>query len=151
MKTLVEKNPFFFAFFFPALIDGIVTFLGQGKEYWSVTRTVNEASPAFYFLKSSPLLFIFGSIIWFVSWYLFFDKFKHEQIKLWLALIFLVGHSWGSGSWMVKFFKDWGVWTVDNVLLTNLMWAVLVGYFGIIAFFASKSLSVYFSEKNSCL
>lgn len=146
MKKLVGKNPLFYAFFFPSIVDGVVTFVGQGEEYWSITRTVNEASPAYYFLKASPFLFLCGSILWFVLWYLFFQKFKHERIKLWLSLLFIAGHSLGSGSWMVKFFKDSNMWTVQNMPLTNLMWLVLVCYFGVIAFFAGATLNIYFEK-----
>jgi hypothetical protein len=66
MKKAVEKNPLFFAFLFPALLDGVVTLLGQDPQYWGGLRTVNEASPAYYFLLMSPSCFywvlLFGSL-----------------------------------------------------------------------------------------
>lgn len=58
VKQIIKKNSLFFAFLFPAFIDGVTTLLGQGSEYWSSSRVVNEASPAYYFLLTSPWLFL---------------------------------------------------------------------------------------------
>jgi len=56
VETLIKKNPLFFAWFFPALVDNIVTLAGQNGP-------INEASPAYYFLLVSPWIFAAGALV----------------------------------------------------------------------------------------
>lgn len=93
---IIKKNPLFFAFFFPALIDGILTLVGQEISYLSGGQ-VNEASPAFYFLNISPFLFLVGSLFWFVLWYWLFKRLR-ELVNLFIMFLFIAGHSWGSAN-----------------------------------------------------
>ncbi len=65
INKLIRKNPLFYAFLFPAVVDGTLTLVGQDFYYWSNNK-VNEASPAYYFLLISPWLYFFGSIAWFI-------------------------------------------------------------------------------------
>jgi len=142
MKKLVNRNPLFFAFFFPALVDGVMTLLGQGSEYWNASRVVNEASPAYYFLLASPWLFLLGSIMWFVSWYWLFKRLK-EPLNLFLMFLFIAGHSWGSGSWIMKVFKQSGVYTFGNQLSIIFAWSLLIFYFLLIAGIATFCLRIH--------
>lgn len=146
VKERVKKNPLFFAFFFPALTDGIVTLLGQGSSYWSGSRSVNEASPAYYFLLASPLLFLAGSIVWFVFWYWLFKRLK-EPVNLFLMFLFVAGHSWGSGSWIMKMFKEAGIYVIDDQVSIIFAWSLLVLYFILIATLATYCLRVYLNKK----
>lgn len=139
---IVNKNPLFFAFFFPALVDGATTLLGQGSQYWSGLRVVNEASPAYYFLLASPLLFILGSIVWFVFWYWIFKKLK-EPLNLFLMFLFIAGHSWGSSSWIMKMLKEAGVYTIDNQPSIIFAWSLLIIYFLTVAGIATFCLRIY--------
>ena len=142
MKTIIKNNPIFFAFFFPALMDGITTLLGQGAEYWSSSRTVIEASPAYFFLLTSPWLFLLGSIIWFVFWYWLFKRLK-EPLNLFLMFLFIAGHSWGSGSWVMKMFKQSGFYTLGNQPPIIFVWSLLIFYFVLIASIATYCIRIY--------
>jgi len=143
IKQVVKKNPLFFAFFFPALVDGMATLLGQGFQYWdSSQRIINEASPAYYFLLASPWLFVLGSFIWFIFWYWMFKRLK-EPLNLFLAILFIAGHSWGSSGWLMKIFKSCGLYTIDNQPSIIFAWSLLIVYFISIAAIATYCLRVY--------
>ena len=146
MKAIVKKNPLFFAFFLPALTDGAVTLLGQGQQYWGPNRILNEASPAYYFLLASPWLFLFGSIIWFVFWYWLIKRLK-EPYNLFLMFLFVAGHSWGSSSWIMKMFKEAGLYSIGNQLSIMFSWFLLVLYLVLIAAFSTLGLKVYLSQR----
>lgn len=142
MRKIISKNPLFFAWLFPALIDGIVTLAGQDKSYWLNYYLVKEASPAYYFLVVSPWLFVLGSVIWFGFWYWLFLRLK-QPLNLFLMFSFIAGHSWGSTSWIFKMLKDVGIYTVSNQASVIFAWAIVVGYFGLIAVIATYCLKIY--------
>lgn len=146
MKRLITKNPLFFAFFFPALMDGVLTLVGQEPQYWSTTRTVNEASPAYYFLLASPWLYLLCSLVWFIFWYRVFERLK-EPINLFLMFLFIAGHSWGGSSWMMKILKENGVYALGNQPSIIFAWSLLILYFILIAGIATYFLRVYLNEK----
>ena len=148
MERIVKKNPLFFAFFFPALVDGIATVVGQGPGYWSSSGSVNEASPAYYFLLASPWLFIFGSVVWFVFWYWLFKRLK-EPAKLFLMFLFIVGHSWGSSSWIMKMLKEAGVYTLGNQPSIIFAWALLIFYLVLVSVMATYCLRIYLREASA--
>lgn len=141
MKRLITKNPLFFAFFLPALVDGFVTVLGQDSSYWT-NRVVSEASPAYYFLLVSPWLFALGSIVWFVFWYWVFRKLE-EPFNLFLMFLFIVSHSWGSSSWIWKIMKQSGIYIPSSQPSVIFAWLLMVFYFALIAFFATYCLRLY--------
>ena len=138
----IKNNPLFFAFFFPVLMDGIVTVIGQGKDYWTNFSVASDASPAYYFLLASPWLFILGSILWFVLWYWLFKRLK-EPLNLFLMFLFIAGHSWGSGSWIMKMLKQAGVYTLGNQPSIIFAWRLLIFYFVLIAGIATYCLRIY--------
>lgn len=146
IKQVVSQNPLFYAFFFPAFIDGFLTLLGQGTGYWK-SEVVNEASPAYYFLLASPWLFLLGSVMWFVFWYWLFKRLK-EPLNLFLMFLFIAGHSWGSSSWIMKMFKQAGIYTLGNQLSIILAWSLLIVYFVLIAGIATYCLRVYLQIKK---
>lgn len=145
-NAIIRKNPLFFAFFFPALIDGLVTLLGQDIQYWNGLRVVNEASPAYYFLLVSPWLFLLGSVVWFVFWYRLFKRLR-EPLNLFLMFLFIAGHSWGSSSWIMKMFKQAGVYVIGNQPSIVFVWSLLIIYFILIAGIATYCLRVYLKQK----
>jgi hypothetical protein len=147
MRKNINKNPLFFSFLFPAITDGIVTILGQDKLYW-ISRAVNEASPAYYVLILSPLLFLVGSVIWFGFWYWIFKRLK-EPFNLFLMFLFIAGHSWGSTSWIWKIMKDNGIYIKENQISIIFVWVVAVFYFSLIAIFATYCLRIYINNKNN--
>lgn len=147
MIGVIRKNPLFFAFLFPALVDGVTTLLGQGSQYWSGSRVVNEASPAYYFLLASPWLFIIGSFVWFIFLYWIFKKLK-EPLNLFLMFLFIAGHSWGSSSWIMKMLKEAGVYTIGNQPSIIFAWSLLIVYFFIIASIATICLRIYIKKES---
>lgn len=144
--NLIKKNPLFFAFFFPALVDGIVTLLGQDASYWNGGR-VNEASPAYYFLIISPWLFAVFSVLWFAFWYWIFKKLK-EPFNLFLMFLFIAGHSWGSTSWIWKMMRDNGIYSPNNQVSAILVWGISILYLALVAFFATYSLRIYLQKRR---
>jgi hypothetical protein len=145
MKRLVSKNPLFFAFFFPAVTDGVITLLGQDPSYWT-NRVVNEASPAYYLLLISPWLFGIGSIFWLVFWYWIFKKLK-EPLNLFFMFLFVAGHSWGSSSWIWKIMRVNGIYSPNNRLSIMFAWSVTIIYLALIAVFATYCLRIYMRRK----
>ncbi|RJR28123.1 hypothetical protein C4564_06190 [Candidatus Microgenomates bacterium] len=141
MKEIIKKNPLFFAFLLPAVTDGTVTLLGQDTSYWT-SRVVNEASPAYYFLLTSPWFFALGSVFWFVFWYWIFKRLK-EPINLFLMFVFIAGHSWGSTSWLWQIMKRYGVYVRENQISVIGAWCVAILYFAFIAGMATYCLKVY--------
>ncbi len=143
---MIKNNPLFFAFIFPAVVDGLTTLLGQDKNYWLGSKVVNEASPAYYFLVASPLVFIIGAIFWFVFWYWLFKKLK-EPFNIFIALLFISGHSWGSSSWIMKMFRENGIYNIGNQTSIMLAWLTLIIYFSLIAVIGTYFLRIYFNRK----
>ena len=146
MRKIISKNPLFFAFFLPALTDGVVTLLGQNKSYWSNHVLANEASPIYYFLAVSPWLYVLGVVIWFVFWYWLFLRLK-KPFNLFLMFSFISGHSWGIGSWIFWLLKEQGFYVPGNQLSVISAWAIVVLYFWLIAFSATYCLSVYYKNR----
>lgn len=142
LKKIISQNPLFYAFLFPALVDGVTTLLGQGSGYWNNSRVINEASPAYYFLLISPWLFIIGGIVWFIFWYWLFKKLR-EPVNLLLTFLFIAGHSWGSGGWIMKIFKQGGLYTIGNQVSIIFAWSLLVLYFFLIGICATFCLQQY--------
>ena len=147
VHALIKKNPLFYSFFFPALVDGTVTLLGQSQEYWNNQRVVDEASPAFYFLLASPWAFILGSIVWFTFWYWLFKKLK-EPVNLFLMFLFISGHSWGSTSWIWNLMKKNSFYSLTNQISIIFAWSLAVLYFIMIALFAAYCLGVHLERKR---
>ena len=142
MTPLFKKNPLFFSFLFPAVLDGVVTLLGQDRSYWEISyRFANEASPAYYILAKHPALFALGGAIWFIVLYLLFLKLKSPW-NLMLAVAFVAGHAWGSSTWLWKFMRESNIYIIGNQNSITLAWTLIIFYFlliGIIAgFFISK-------------
>ena len=145
IKLLIKKNPLFFAFFFPAVMDGTMTLLGQDASYWT-SRVVNEGSPAYFFLLASPWFFILGSVVWFVFWYQIFRRIK-EPFNVFLMFLFIAGHSWGSGSWIWRMMRVHGLYTVNNQTSVLFAWGIAVVYFALIALLATYCLRIYLEKR----
>ena len=150
IKQTINKNPLFFAFFFPALVDGIVTVLGQGSAYLTTPSVASDASPAYYFLIASPWLFLLGSITWFVFWYWLYKRLK-EPVNLFLTFFFIAGHSWGSSSWIMKIMKEASVYEIGNQPSIIFAWFLLIFYFLVVAGITTYCLKLYFQKHNKLL
>ena len=146
-SKIVRKNPLFFAFLSPALTDGLITLLGQSSQYWNGGKTVNEASPAYFFLLASPWVYSIGVILWFIFWYWVFKKIK-EPFNLFLMFTFIAAHSWGSGGWIKKFISENGFYTIENQVRMFLGWGLIIAYFFLIAVSATYCLRIYLKEQR---
>jgi hypothetical protein len=146
MRKFVSRNPLFFAFIFPAMVDGFITLLGQDSTYWS-NRVVNEASPAYYALVISPWLFTIGSIFWFIFWYWVFKKLK-EPLNIFLMFLFIAGHSWGSSSWFWKIMGVTNVYSPSNQLSVMFAWGIVILYFALIAIIATYGMRIYIEREK---
>lgn len=123
-------------------VDGVVTLLGQDKNYWTNFKLVNEASPAYLFLQFHPILFIIGSFVWFYILYWFFLKLKRPY-NIILALAFISGHSWGSAGWIKRFIFQSSFYSVHSRASITVGWLILVGYTLIIAIIAGLAINQY--------
>jgi len=136
VKKLFRSNPLYFAFLLPAVVDGIVTLIGQDGAYWLQPHMATDASPAYYFLSVSPWIFIFGSVVWFIFWYWLFLRIN-DFTKYFFVFLFVAGHSWGSSSWIIKILKQ-GVWyEAGDQVVAMMIWSVLIAYYVVIALVAA--------------
>lgn len=143
MMDLIKFNPLFFSFVLPQLTDGALTLFGQDKEYWQNHKKVNEASPAYLILQTSPYLFILGALIWFVLTYILV-KTLIFPLNFFVSLIFLVGHSWGSGSWLMRIFKKTHFLTPESRFSISLSYFILILYFVINSIISGLSFIYFF-------
>lgn len=145
---IINNNPLYFAFFIPAVVDGILTLVAQGPEYWSSIRKVNEASPAYYFLLHSPGLYLLGAFVWFLFWYFIFFRLK-KPFNLIIAIFFIVGHSWGGGGWIMRLFWEHGVYTLTDQSSIISAWGMLMVYFLLVAVVGAYCLNIYFTKNRN--
>lgn len=148
MKEIIKKNPLYFAFFLPALVDGILTLAAQGPAYWSVNRSVNEASPAYYFLLVSPWLYLVGAVIWFIGWYFIFQKIR-KLFALVLTLFFIAGHSWGGGGWIMRLLREHEVYTLTDQFSIISAWTILMLYFLLVAVLGAYCINIHFNKNKN--
>lgn len=139
----MNRNKYlYWAFFVPAFIDGIFTLLGQSPAYWSNYKLVNEGSPAWIILATHPALFVLGSAVWFIGWYFIYRKLK-EPFNLMITIAFVVGHAWGSSSWITRSLTSAGLYSTAN----RLGWYILVAYFIILGVICGYFINYYFKNQ----
>lgn len=148
MKKTISKNPLFFAFITPAVTDTILTILGQDPAYWTNHRIINEASPVYFFLLISPFVYIIGSLIWYIFWYWALKHLK-EPFNLAVTLLFLIGHSWGSSSWIHKFLLDKRIYNLFSQNSIMFGWSLIILYFVVISSIATYCLRIYMNQKKN--
>lgn len=142
MKQIVKKNPLYFAFFFPMLMDGILTLAGQDANYWQNFKLANEASLAYFAMATHPALFILGTPLWLVFMYWLIKKVKHPY-NLMLSSTLIAGHTWGSSTWISKIIRDSNLLDLTNRTDILTSWLAKIIYFVIIGVVAGYSLSLY--------
>jgi len=146
VPTFIRKNPLFFIFIFPIVLDTTLTLIGQDASYWRNFKTANEMAPVYFILAYSPFIFIVGSLLWYVFLYWLVKKLK-EPLNLILALSLIVGHTVGSTSWIRKILFDTGIYIIGDRVSTTLAWVVLVGYFVLVGIIAGLSISSYVESR----
>lgn len=144
-KSLTYMNPLFYVFVLPLVADATFTIMGQGKDYWENHTLVNEASPVYIILQTSPLLFIIGSILWIAFMYWLVLKLK-SPYDLFLTLLILIGDTWGSSTWLRHILAD-KVYTVPTRIEIIVAWCIMVLYFSIITTIATRFIFLYFAKK----
>lgn len=148
MKEIFTKNPLFFSFLFPALVDAIWTIAGQDSSYWQNPQNVREAGPLYYILMVSPVVYIILAIVWFVFLYWIFTKLK-SPYNLIIAIAFISGHTWGTSTWIVNYLNTTALlasFSYRNLLLFE--WIVMAVYCVIIAILAGLSIDYYKKNKQ---
>jgi len=130
------------------LADGILTLIGQDPSYWLNYNSANEMGPAYFFMIVHPSLFILGGIVWIIGLYWLLLRLKHP-FDLMLACILMVGHTWGSSSWITKMMREYGFLVSANRLTILFSWTIEVFYFIVIGILAGYSISQYFQNINS--
>lgn len=148
MKKIISKNPLFFMFFIPATIDTIVTLLGQDPAYWTNYKIINEASPVYFFLLASPFVYITGSVVWYIFWYWAFKRLK-EPLNLGITILFLIGHSWGSSSWIRKFLFDSKIYNLSSQNSIMFGWSLIILYFITLSIIATYCLLIYMERRKT--
>ena len=143
---IIGKNPLFFAYVFPAIANGVLTLAGQDPSYWK-GGAVNEASPVYYVLQISPWLFVLGSALWLAFWYWAIRKLK-EPLNLIMTLLFIIGHAFGSISWIVKIISEKEFFRYGNQTTDMIAWCIIIIYFVLIATVAANCLRRYFRTES---
>ena len=144
--SIFRKNPLFFTFIFPLLADTTLTLVGQDASYWKNFKTANEMAPVYFILAFSPIVFIVGSLLWYVFLYWLIKKLKHP-LNLIVALSLMVGHTVGSQSWIKKILYDSGIYVIGDRGSTNVAWLILVGYYVLVGTVASLAISAYIKNR----
>lgn len=142
LKSLFVNNPLYFAILLPMIADGTLTILGQDVSYWTNNKLANEASPAYFVMAFSPVLFILGSLAWYVFMYWLIKRIKHP-FNLMFTVALIAGHTWGSAGWMSKILRE--SLYLDFTLRSHILfsWSIKIIYFALIGIIAGLSITQY--------
>ena len=146
MPTFIRKNPLFFVFIFPIVLDTTLTLIGQDASYWRNFKTANEMAPVYFILAYSPIVFIIGSFFWYVFLYWLVKKLK-EPLNLILALSLIVGHTVGSTSWIRKMLIESGTYLIGDRTSMTYSWLILVGYFMLVGIIGGLAVNSYIKDR----
>ena len=146
MPTFIRKNPLFFVFIFPIVLDTTLTLIGQDASYWRNFKTANEMAPVYLILAYSPILFIVGSLLWYIFLYWLVKKLR-EPLNLILALSLIVGHTVGSSSWIRKMLIESGTYLIGDRTSMTYSWLILVGYFMLVGIIGGLAVNSYIKDR----
>jgi hypothetical protein len=149
MKYLLNKNPLFYIFVIPVIVDVVGTVLGQPPEYWSSNYKVfNEALPIYPLLQIHPLLFIIFCLgLWLPATYLLVKKLKYP-LNTFATLALLIGHGYNSVNWLRVDLYRAGLFADQDQLSKALSLIPMTIYILLIAGIANKGFLNYFKNKN---
>lgn len=82
-------------------LDFGLTLYGQSAEYWAGNySSVNEVSPSFaYYLSIHPLVVVAAGLLW-MAIFSVIILLLPERLTLILAIAIVIGHMWGSMTWI---------------------------------------------------
>lgn len=146
MPIFIRKNPLFFVFIFPIVLDTTLTLIGQDASYWRNFKTANEMAPVYFILAYSPILFIVGSLLWYIFLYWLVKKLR-EPLNLILALSLIVGHTVGSSSWIRKMLIESGTYLIGDRTSMTYSWLILVGYFMLVGIIGGLAVNSYIKDR----
>jgi len=146
VPTFIRKNPLFFVFIFPIVLDTTLTLIGQDASYWRNFKTANEMAPVYFILAYSPILFIVGSLLWYIFLYWLVKKLR-EPLNLILALSLIVGHTVGSSSWIRKMLIESGTYLIGDRTSMTYSWLILVGYFMLVGIIGGLAVNSYIKDR----
>jgi hypothetical protein len=148
MNNYFSKNPLFFVFVIPIIVDVVGTVLGQPPEYWSSGGEIfSEAVPLIYLLlKLNPLLFIVTCLLlWLPTTYWLVNKLK-APLNLWATMSLLVGHGYNSVNWLRRGLYQAGIFTGNDQLSQSLSLLPMTLYIILVGYFSSIALLHYFGQ-----
>lgn len=145
LSSPLARNPLFFAFIFPLVTDTALTLAGQDPSYWSNYATANEAAPIRFLLAAHPLIFLGASLVWYLFLYWLVKRIKHP-VNLMVALGFMVGHTTGSESWIVRIILTSGWLEAGQRSSTTLLWLTTAGYFVLVGIVGGLAISSYIQQ-----
>lgn len=129
----------------PIVADVVGTVAGQDKKYWkSNYKEFEEAVPiAHLFLKTHPLVFIVGTLVfWLPTTYLMVTRLP-EPLNLWAAMALFSGHSYNSVHWLRTTQKNLGIFKGKSRVSITLSLLPMTLYILIISYIAMRSLVNY--------
>lgn len=92
-----------FSLLIPALVDMIVTLVGQPRDYWNDFTKFFEGSPGgSALLAMHPLAFVGIFIIYLAIVAIIFRRWNNAITYI-AGIALFVGHAWGSSSWIPLF------------------------------------------------
>lgn len=110
-------------------LDFWFTLAAQSDSYWQgmYTHCVEMSPPAKALLQAGPGYFAVAYLFYVSAVLLFIMKLSKSLTVIVMGV--LLGHAWGSASWLPCLFSKW----VGITLSEAETWYVSVGYFGFIA------------------
>lgn len=82
-------------------LDFGLTLYGQSEEYWGGNySSVNEGSPSFaHYLSIHPVAFVAAGLLW-IATFSAIILLLPERLALVVAIAIVIGHMWGSTTWI---------------------------------------------------
>jgi hypothetical protein len=139
---MIARNPLFFVFALPAVADLLLTLAGQAPAYWQDHRQANEMSPAYWLLAANPLWFVLLGAGYLVGLYWLVGRLR-PPLNLMVACGFLVGHTWGSSTWLEPALTRIVAEGPDPHLTNVLIWSGMIAYFVLVGIAAGGALAQY--------
>jgi hypothetical protein len=129
--------------------DGVITFIGQSPQYWQNHTIINEGGLAYFLLAGGPVVYIGGSLLYFLLCYWLVSWLK-QPLNIMLAIALTIGHSWGSSTWLIQLFYSWtgSSGSIGTRPLLLLPWVLLIAYFVLISICVGAALTQYIRNQQ---
>jgi hypothetical protein len=147
--NLYHKNPLFFVFAIPIVVDVVGTVLGQPPEYWtSGYKVFNEAVPIYPLLQIHPLLFIIFCLVVWLSFTYWITKKLKEPFNIWATMALLIGHGYNSVFWLRTDLYRAGLFMGQDQLSKALSLIPMTLYILLAGWIATKGFMSYVEKRK---